>query len=434
LSVIDTADAWGYGLGSKSVPIAIIDTGYDPLQTEVAPGVTFSERIVGGTITSATGEATDTDGHGTFVSGIADAQTNNNAGWAGVAYGASLQEYKVYTDGTSPTADSADVAEAIREAVAHGAKVILAATGGEASAGPDPLERDAVAYALQSGVTVVAGSGDEGDSTLDYPAGYDGVISVGASAVNDSTNVGGVAGNPEYVPTYSNGPGIAGMVAPGGDPTGASDTDIIHYIENAYTTQPYAGDAACPTGTAPASCGIQMSGTSPAAAEVAGAAALLLSDNPTLTPSEIAQVLYESADNITDPGQGHGRLNVYKAVVAAVGGASPTPPIAVPSYSQFVAFAYSNSGAAMPTILDVSYPKGVPLNATTGTFRIADVPVAAQGTYRIAVWADVNGDGIIDAGDYFGVSSTTQFCPMTGTCNAANNIVVHPVPAGFVLP
>jgi hypothetical protein len=88
----------------------------------------------------------------------------------------------------------------------------------------------------------------------------------------------------------------------------------------------------------------------------------------------------------------------------------------------------------MPTILDVSYPKGVPLNATTGTFRIADVPVAAQGTYRIAVWADVNGDGIIDAGDYFGVSSTTQFCPMTGTCNAANNIVVHPVPAGFVLP
>ncbi len=434
LSLIDTADAWGYGLGSKSVPIAIIDTGYDPLQTEVAPGVTFSERIVGGTITSATGEATDTDGHGTFVSGVADAQTNNAAGWAGVGYGASLQEYKVYTDGTTPTADSADVAEAIREAVAHGAKVILAATGGEASAGPDPLERDAVAYALQSGVTVVAGSGDEGDSTLDYPAGYDGVISVGASAVNDSTNPGGVAGNAEYVPTYSNGPGIAGIVAPGGDPTSGTDTDPIHWIENAYTTQPFAGDAACPAGTAPAACGIKISGTSPAAAQVAGAAALLLSDNPTLTPSQIAQVLYESADNITDPGQGHGRLNVYKAVVAAVGGASPSPPIAVPSYSQFVAFAYTtpNPASAMPTILDISYPKGVPLNASTGTFRIADVPVAAQGTYKIAVWADVNGDGVIDAGDYFGV--TTATCPATGACTTANNIVVHPVETGFELP
>jgi subtilisin family serine protease len=438
LGVIDTADAWGYGLGSASVPIAIIDTGYDPLQTEVAPGVTFSERIVGGTITSATGEATDTDGHGTLVSGVADAQTNNGAGIAGVAYGASLQEYKVYTDGTTPTADSADVAEAIREAVAHGAKVILAATGGEASAGPDPLESAAVAYALQSGVTVVAGSGDEGDATLDYPAGYDGVISVGASAVNDSTNVGGVAGNPEYVPTYSNGPGIAGMVAPGGDPTSATDPDQIHWIASSYTTQPLAGSATvCPSGTAPAACVVNFSGTSPAAAQVAGAAALLLSDNPTLTPSEIAQVLYESADNITDPGQGHGRLNVYKAVVAAVGAASPSPPIAVPSYSQFVAFAYTSplsQASAMPTILDISYPKGVPLNATTGAFRIADVPVAAQGTYKIAVWADVNGDGIIDAGDYFGVSSTTTNCPMASACTAANNIVVHPVTSGFTLP
>jgi subtilisin family serine protease len=438
LSVIDTADAWGYGLGKASVPIAIIDTGYDPLQTEVAPGVTFSERIVGGTITSAAGEATDTDGHGTLVSGVADAQTNNGAGIAGIAYGASLQEYKVYTDSTTPTADSADVAEAIREAVAHGAKVILAATGGEASAGPDPLERDAVAYALQNGVTVVAGSGDEGDSTLDYPAGYDGVISVGASAVNDSTNPGGVAGNAEYVPSYSNGPGVAGMVAPGGDPTSATDPDFIHWISSSYTTQPLAGSATvCAAGTAPAACVVEFSGTSPAAAEVAGAAALLLSDNPTLTPSEIAQVLYESADNITDPGQGHGRLNVYKAVVAAVGAASPSPPIAVPSYSQFVAFAYTSplsQASAMPTILDISYPKGVPLNATTGAFRIADVPVAAQGTYKIAVWADVNGDGIIDAGDYFGVSSTTTNCPMASACTAANNIVVHPVTSGFALP
>jgi subtilisin family serine protease len=436
LSVIDTADAWGYGLGKASVPIAIIDTGYDPLQTEVAPGVTFSERIVGGTISSAAGEATDTDGHGTLVSGVADAQTNNGAGIAGVAYGASLQEYKVYSDSTTPTADSADVAEAIREAVAHGAKVILAATGGEASAGPDPLERDAVAYALQNGVTVVAGSGDEGDSTLDYPAGYDGVISVGASAVNDSTNPGGVAGNAEYVPTYSNGPGVAGLVAPGGDPTSGSDTDFIHYIASSYTTQPLAGSATvCPAGTAPASCVVEFSGTSPAAAEVAGTAALLLSDNSSLTPPQIAQILYESADSITDPGQGHGRLNVYKAVVAAVGGASPSPPIAVPSYSQFVAFAYNNSGAAMPTILDVSYPKGVPLNATTGTFRIADVQFGmTPAPYKIAVWADVNGDGIIDAGDYFGVSSTTQNCPTTSACTAANNIVVHPVTTGFLLP
>ncbi|MBD5605220.1 MAG: S8 family serine peptidase [Candidatus Eremiobacteraeota bacterium] len=362
LDVLELPAAWGYGLGSPSVPIAIIDTGYDPLQTEVAPGVTFSERIVGGTITSASDEATDTDGHGTFVSGIANAQTNNGAGYAGIAYGASLQEYKVYTDSTAPVADSADVAEAIREAVAHGAKVILAATGGEADAGPDPLERDAVAYALANGVTVVAGAGDEGDSTLDYPAGYDGVISVGASAVNDTSTPGTVvgSGNFEYVPTYSNGPGIASLVAPGGDPSGASDTDGIHWIANAYTTQPIAGDAACASGTTPAQCGILMSGTAPAAAEVAGAAALLLSQNGSLVPSQIATLLKESAVNISDPGQGSGRLDVHNAIVRLVGDTTAAPAPPPPSYQQFVAFAYANSGGTVPVILDQTYLTACP--------------------------------------------------------------------------
>jgi hypothetical protein len=79
--------------------------------------------------------------------------------------------------------------------------------------------------------------------------------------------------------------------------------------------------------------------------------------------------------------------------------------------------------------------RNVPLNATTGTFRIADVQFGTPAVpYKIAVWADVNGDGVIDAGDYFGVSSTTQNCPTTSACTAAANIVVHPVTTGFVLP
>jgi serine protease len=433
LDVIDAVDAWGYGLGSASVPIAVIDTGSDPNQTEVAPAVTKAETIVGGTVN--TSGAVDTDGHGTFVSGIADAQTNNDAGFTGIAYGASLQEYKVFSNGTSPTADSSDVAEAIRLAVANGAKVILTALGGTPDAGPDPLERDAVAFALSSGATVIAGSGDEGLGALDYPAAYDGVISVGASAINDAGTPGTPygQGNTEFVPPYSNSGPQLGLVAPGGYPSGSGDTDGVHWIVNAYTTQPYAGDPACVSGTIAANCAILDYGTTPAAAEVAGTAALMLSLAPSLTSTQIAGILYESADDIADPNEGHGRLNVHRAMAIVANDPAPLPAAVNPSFVQFVAFAYDNSGAAgaAPHILDVTYPKGVPVSST-GTFRIADIPTAANGTYKIGVWADVNGDGIFDAGDYFG--STTAKCSATTVCSGANAIKVGIVPASFTLP
>ena len=431
LDVIDATDAWGYGLGNPGVSIAIVDTGYDPHQTEVAPGVTKAATIVGGTI-DTTG-ATDTDGHGTYVSGIASAQTNNDAGFSGVAFGASLQEYKVFSDGTSPTADAPDVAEAIRLAVANGAKIILTALGGTPDAGPDPLERDAVAFAIQNGVTVIAGSGDEGLGALDYPAAYDGVVSVGASAINDSGTPGtpyGV-GNSEYVPPYSNAGPALGMVAPGGYPSSAGDTDGVHWIVNAYTTQPYAGDPACASGTLPAACAILDYGTTPAAAEVAGTAALMLSLSPALTPSQVAAILYQSADDIGDPNEGHGRLNAHRALAVVANDPSPQPAVPLPSNVQFVAFAYDNAGGTTPHVLDETFPKGVPVSST-GTFRIADIPGAAAGTYKIAVWADLNGDGVVDAGDYFGVVSAT--CAASGPCAHANAISAGLVPAGYTLP
>ncbi|HEV2644484.1 MAG TPA: S8 family serine peptidase, partial [Candidatus Elarobacter sp.] len=257
--------AWGYGLGSASVAIAVIDTGYDPNQPEVASRVTLAERVIGGAIDNSAGAAIDTDGHGTIVSGIAAAATNNAAGWAGVAFGASLQEYKVFPDGVGATSDSNDIAAAIREAVANHANVILIAQGAPADAGPDAFERDAVSFALANNVAVVASSGNErasGATTVDFPAGYDGVISVGASALDDSAFPGTASGAHEYVAPDSNaGPGLA-LVAPGGNPNGTSDNDQIHWIENAYTTQPFAGTPACAGGVAPANCGALFAGTS----------------------------------------------------------------------------------------------------------------------------------------------------------------------------
>jgi hypothetical protein len=152
LWLVDSPDAWGYGAGSA--PVAVIDTGYDPLQTEIAALVTYSETVVNLLLYANT--ATDTDGHGTFLSGVADAQTNNAAGFAGAGYNAPLQEYKIFANG-STAAQTTDEAAAIRDAVAHGAKVILLALQSSPANGPDPTERDAVAYAIQNDVARLSG-------------------------------------------------------------------------------------------------------------------------------------------------------------------------------------------------------------------------------------------------------------------------------------
>jgi hypothetical protein len=298
--------------------------------------------------------------------------------------------------------------------------VILLALQSNPANGPDPVERDAVAYAIASGITVVAASGDDDGTALDYPAAYPGVISVGASIVNDSGTAGVVngQGNSEAVAAYSNAGAGLGLVAPGGQGT-SGDSDLLHWIEGAYTTQPYAGLPACAAGTAVANCRILFTGTSPAAAAVAGTAALMLTVNANLTPGQVAQLLEASADDIKDPKEGHGRLNAQRAVALAAGDPAPQPALPLPRAVQFVAFAYTNSGAALPVapaIVDTTFKTGVAVNQN-GTFRIADVNAASLPTgvttYKIAIW--LAGDGKVHPGDYF----TSVSCSINSSCSSS---------------
>jgi hypothetical protein len=433
LWLVDAPDAWGYGTGKA--PIAIVDTGYDPNQTDLASLVTTAETIVNLQVTPTT--AIDTDGHGTFLSGVADAITNNAAGFAGMAYNAPLQEYDIFASGAK-AANTTDEAAAIREAVRNGAKVILLALQSNPANGPDPAERDAVAFAIQNGVTVVAASGDDAGTALDYPAAYPGVISVGASSLNDAGTPGSVvgSGNTEGVASYSNAGRGLSLVAPGGQSTGASDGDVLHWIENLYTTQPASGLPACAAGTAPPDCKILFTGTSPAAALVAGTASLMLTVNPNLTPAQVLQQLQATTDDVRDPRQGAGRLNAQRAVALAANDPNAQPALPLPRAIQFVAFAYGNTGAALPAapaIADAFYVRGVPVNGD-GTFRIADLnpallPAGAT-TYKIGVWLSLVGDGKVHAGDYFGSAS----CSVNASCSTAvANLTVSKV-TGTTLP
>jgi subtilisin family serine protease len=196
----------------------------------------------------------------------------------------------------------------------------------------------------------------------------------------------------------------------------------------------------CKPATLPDVCAEKFQGTSQATPHVSGTVALVqsaLRENhmSTLSPAAMLQLIEGTADNIGSPYQGHGRLNTLRAVASAIDVplvSVPTPPPSSPT--QFVAFAYTNSGAsgAKPAIADVTYPAGAPVSSS-GTFRIADVdPSKTTGTFKIAVWLDANGDGIVDAGDQFGAS--TVVCNATSACNPGP-ITVAPVTASpFVLP
>jgi hypothetical protein len=133
-------------------------------------------------------------------------------------------------------------------------------------------------------------------------------------------------------------------------------------------------------------------------------------------------LLYASTDDIKDPKEGHGRLNAQRAVALAAGDPAPQPALPLPRAVQFVAFAYTNSGAALPVapaIVDTTYPNGVPVNQD-GTFRIADVNPASLGagvtTYKVGIWVSLAGDGKVHPGDYFTASAT---CSVKSSCSGS---------------
>jgi subtilisin family serine protease len=357
-------------IGSLSIKIAIIDTGEDSTHPELASKVAYQKCFITNPsgVASTSNFETDELGHGTDVSGIAAATTNNTFGFAGAGGNSVIYGYRVFptpddnctndtTNDNQCGSDTVDIASAIDDAVARGVNVISMSLGGNtcgtgsgfaANGDSDPTEGAAVAEAIAHNIVVVAAAGNSGGTGVASPGCDTGVIAVGATSLADgSANGSSVPGGSptapiEYVTSYTQtgspntyqSSASWGIVAPGGDPQSDTDEDDLHWIENIWTTTPYMSS---PTDTSfegecdndyPSStlstvpdCRTLIAGTSMATPHVAGAAALILAVNPSYqSPSAMKQLLCSTADTltVTTSTQGCGRLNVYRAMAKAL--------------------------------------------------------------------------------------------------------------------
>jgi thermitase len=286
--------AWRLTLGSSAVRIAIIDTGIDAAQPDLAGKVVAAANF------TASAGTNDLAGHGTHVAGIAAAAFNNVVGIAGVAPRARLMDIKVLAvdAGGHTTGDCADVADGIAWAVDHGANVLNLSLGS-----PTPCNAMALAidYAYSNGALVVAAAGNDASTSRFYPAAYDHVISVAATDNRDQpaafSNVG--AG---WVDVAAPGVGIVSTLPTYDNATGA--------IDYGY-----------------------MSGTSMAAPIVSGIAALIWDGMPAGHRSqEVADRIFASATPL--PGTGtdwrYGRVDACLAVTGNAALCPPQPPASAP--------------------------------------------------------------------------------------------------------
>jgi hypothetical protein len=293
---ISATSAWDITLGSKSVVVAVIDTGVQYNHPDLSSNMwknsdgTYGCNYVNSYSSSCSNtNVNDDNGHGTHVAGIVAATINNGMGVAGISQ-SRIMAVKVLNSQGSGSWSS--VASGIQWATDHGAKIISMSLGGSSSA----TIQNAVQYAYSRGVLLIAAAGNQNGGAIQYPASYSQVIAVTAIDQNSK------------IASFSSTGSKAELTAPG---------------VNIYST--CSGSPGVCSGSQYSS----LSGTSMAAPFVSGVAALVWSVDSTISRDAVRSILDSTADDLGSQGRdsyyGYGRVDAYGAVLAA----NPSPDFTI---------------------------------------------------------------------------------------------------------
>ncbi len=302
LSKIQASLAWDINKGDTNIVIGIVDTGTDWDHPDLSANIWKNKDEVSGNGVDDDGNGfiddirgwdfgglsgtpdnnpmEDRPDHGTHVSGIASAVTNNSLGVASIGYKCKIMPVKTSQDNIRSATGQALIAfgyEGIVYASDNGARIINCSWGGGAYS---IFGQETINYAVSQGSLVVAAAGNSGGQNNNYPSGYNFVLSV-ASTNSDDTK--------SSFSTYGT---TVDVSAPG------------NLIYSTWQNDTYA----------------TLSGTSMATPLTAGLAALVASQFPNYTALQIGEQVRVNSDNIDgiNPSYqkliGKGRINAFKSL------------------------------------------------------------------------------------------------------------------------
>ncbi len=288
--------------------------------------------------------------HGTHCAGIAAAVTDNNIGIASLGFNTKLMAVKI---GADANAQISNAYAGVQYAITAGADIISMSWGG----GPySQTYQNIMDQAHADGIVLIAAAGNSNTSTPMYPAAYNHVISVGATDVGDDR---------AYFSNYGS---TIDVMAPG-----ANIYSCLAGSNSSYGSQ---------------------SGTSMACPLVSGLAALMLAQDPNLSPDDLEDCLESTCDNIDaqNPGYigqlGAGRINALAALQCI-------KPISANFEADYTTICpgttinFTDLTSNNPFAWEWSFPGGTP---GTSNAQNPTVTYANAGTYDVTLIA-TNTDG-----------------------------------------